>query len=463
MLLLLLTAAQASEAVTQATLAERLRTLTRLNTGGVVLVAEGEADRAALTALATAGSIPQLAMLTATSARPEEAAQAAAQAANVRCAVVLANPVVGMWRVTALGECAGVFAAAPLAELPASVAAVAPQVAVAAAPAGATEPLIAELVAMSGPARKARLAAELGTATDPDRLAALGQSLSVASQLDRHGRTDPSIVRLFLRAALSGDAGTRAAAVAAAVANGDPPMIGAAPPPTAATPTAAAPVPIPQPPPAAKPTDPEKLRAYKQRHLVRGALQFTVGASTQYGGYVKSVNTWGVSDGGGAPFGANDFAALVGDEATASRLRSEIQRAKGTAAGMWVATGALTVTAVVALASQQDHTLYDSDDGAYRDNTGNIVVFGLASSGALMTGLFAGLNPWWAQSRQQYIYRYYDPAAADRLIGGYNARLRAELGLTEAEVQGIDLQTRAPAARFDLALAPTGLVLRGTF
>ena len=51
----------------------------------------------------------------------------------------------------------------------------------------------------------------------------------------------------------------------------------------------------------------------------------------------------------------------------------------------------------------------------------------------------------------------YSPAEADRRIESFNATLRAELGLTEADVRDIELSTRSPSVP-TLAVTAFGVV-----
>ncbi len=139
---------------------------------------------------------------------------------------------------------AAALAASPRSAIPGLAAALPAPVTTAAWAAGVEEAVVR---APSWAARRAVITGELATA-DGERAGRLGQALAVLASLERTGRTDPSIVRLFLRASLADDATVRAAAVDAAMRAGDPPLAvstgaGAAPVSTASTaPVAPAPV-----------------------------------------------------------------------------------------------------------------------------------------------------------------------------------------------------------------------------
>jgi len=105
----------AADVVTQGELSSRARDLARLNMGGVVLVAETEADRPLIDARVADGVLPRFAVVTATVLDPAAAALAAATSTGTRCALLLSSPVQSMWKAAAFGECAGVFTETALA------------------------------------------------------------------------------------------------------------------------------------------------------------------------------------------------------------------------------------------------------------------------------------------------------------------------------------------------------------
>ncbi len=124
-MLTILGMAFALESFSQGTLAEQVKTLARLNQGGVAYVAANEGDRAVIAAALAVRALPEFPLVLADPAAADALARAtaAAASANVRCVLILASPVTGLWTVDAFGECSGAFPAAPL---PAPVAAPAP-------------------------------------------------------------------------------------------------------------------------------------------------------------------------------------------------------------------------------------------------------------------------------------------------------------------------------------------------
>jgi hypothetical protein len=216
-----------------------------------------------------------------------------------------------------------VSAVAPLAE-PAPV--VTPLVGP--APAAACAATLEDVVvaAPDWAARRDRVTAVFATA-DGDRAARLGQALAVLAHLERADRSDVSIVRLFVRAALADDPAIRAAAVDAASVFGDPPLLAVA----AGTPGAtsqsgatsqfAAPPCVTPPAPASA----EALRTYKARRLERSeftaaGLYYMPMNSGFYGRGFTSLHMWTVTDGGGERLRGDTFARLTGDREKLARF-----------------------------------------------------------------------------------------------------------------------------------------------
>jgi hypothetical protein len=171
--------------------------------------------------------------------------------------------------------------------------------------------------------------------------------------------------------------------------------------------------------------DPALLRKYRDQHLVRGPMNFTTGtfdASEGGVGYVATVNTWTVRDGGGAPHNTVTFAKAVGDTATVSRLDRQKKKATATAVVLAVA-GAGIVAGGLAM--------YDEDQS---------LAVPLIVTGVGFAVAFSAIwPPVVATQRRTLISTVYTPEAADKWIVSYNSALRARLGLTEADVQSIDL------------------------
>ncbi len=236
-----------------------------------------------------------------------------------------------------------------------------------------------------------------------------------------------------------------------------------------------APAPTPTPPvaPAPQGATPEKLRMYKARHLVRGPLNYVVPGVTTYssgvlgggaGHVAPSVQTtppvhvvsWGVFDGGGAPFSALQFAGVTGDEATGARLQAELERARTTTLAAGVAAGALAVVSFASFAMA-----FEEDDASQRPAA--LPLGAVSLIGATTAASVAVLASPLAQQRQRSVPRYYEPSAADSWIEKHNAKLREELGLSETDVQQIDLMSRRVEPTLQLAMAPGALVASATF
>ena len=203
--------------------------------------------------------------------------------------------------------------------------------------------------------------------------------------------------------------------------------------------------------------DPAKLREYQRSHLRRGASQQTIGVfptSPAAGGvaittgYVFTMDTWRVFDGGGTPYLPRDFAELTGDLATGSKLTRQ-RKATWISAGLMAGAG---VPMMVAGGIRADREIGDAV------NPG----LGLLVGGFLLTG-FSVLPPFGIYLYQADTASVYSPAEADRWIEQYNSALRARLGLSEQDVLGIDLQSRAPRLTVQPMLALAGVGLRGTF
>jgi hypothetical protein len=179
-----------------------------------------------------------------------------------------------------------------------------------------------------------------------------------------------------------------------------------------------------------------------------------------YAAPVTTVTTWGVNDGGGAPYTSSSFATAVGDSATMSALQQEKRRTRVTAGVLWAGTGALTLVGIVSAANILDEpewtdcSYLDEDyescldsvdaerDALYAHNTNAGVWTAVGFTGALTTATIALVLPPITRVRQQYVHRYYTPADADRWIESHNKKIRDELGLSDSDVQGIDLQSR---------------------
>jgi len=307
--------------------------------------------------------------------------------------------------------------------------------------------LIEALVALSDhAARIAAINRELAErATDSDAAARLTMALAVTSQLDTHARTDPSIVRLFLRAAMADDAQLRADALSAAAANGDPPI-------APSEPSLGGTITVDSGSPAAP--APQTLRDYSSRRLKRDTLSMTTGAvygsnGSTYGS-VSTTVTWGIYDGGGAPYNTANFAALVGDTETPQVLEERLRKGRARAWGLGLGGIAMTTVGSVMVSN-----------AGYDDDAALLGGITLATVGLVGACTFYA-PPLIARARNNMVAYNYTPDAADRWIQKYNSELREELGLSSEDTQEIDLQSRAPGWSVEpvVGLAYAGLNVR---
>lgn len=158
-------------------------------------------------------------------------------------------------------------------------------------------------------------------------------------------------------------------------------------------------------------------------------------------------------------------------------MEDDLSTARSLAGWCWAGVGAGGLLAVIGFASRPDYspTFCGHDDGAECDaeaaawereydaqETGASVAATIGVIGASAALLGAMVVPLTAKQKAQFIAEYYTTAEADRLIESCNAGLRAELSLSEADVQGIDLGGRAPVVpAVWIAVAPSGVVLSG--
>lgn len=122
----------------------------------------------------------------------------------------------------------------------------------------------------------------------------------------------------------------------------------------------------------------------------------------------------------------------MGDRATVARLTQDRRAATGWAVALGVSGG---VTMLASLGALNNPALGPGESGVA------FAVPFLLGTSLLTTGIVVPLV---VHADQQFVYRAYSTTDADAKIEAYNQRLREELGLSETDVQGIDLQTRAP-------------------
>ncbi|MEL6346338.1 MAG: hypothetical protein AAFV53_24720 [Myxococcota bacterium] len=262
-------------------------------------------------------------------------------------------------------------------------------------------------------------------ADDANAVAQLSNGLATMRALDAAQRTDPSLLRLFLMAAMSSDAPLRTQAITAATIGGDPPL--------------SAPQPI---------TDPRAQERYDRQRLRRDRLTVTSGYYSIYGGSISTYDTWSVYDGGGKPYTVREFAETVGDQRMIRRLKGKTRRAVlTTAAG----TGAMILGFGIAFS---EYSNADNTNGIEEDDldSGRFLTWSLIGTAGMGTAMIAGIVP---PIRRRYVSLFYEAHEADQLIDSYNERLRQDLGVTHT--------SRRPAVELTPTIGLAYIGLNGRF
>lgn len=312
-----------------------------------------------------------------------------------------------------------VVADAPEPEAPPAPAASAPAAPAAGTLADPWSDLVEEVVALEGAAaREERLTEELvARAGQADAADPLASALAVSRALDATDRADPTVLRLFLVAALDSEASTRASAVDAAEAGGDPPL------PARSERVARVPEPAPVPAtPPPEPASPASLRTYRSQYLKRDRLDLVSVTTTPQWTLVGQVNTWTVVQGGSVPLIPYTFATLVGDRSKAAALR----QSKSTHTA-WVVGLAGVGTA-----------MFVGGAGATLANLDSDATPGLVVMTVSLVPLTAMAFEAKALQRLKLFDHQYTVSEADRDIESYNSKLRDQLGLDEGATTEID-------------------------
>ena len=161
------------------------------------------------------------------------------------------------------------------------------------------------------------------------------------------------------------------------------------------------------------------MREYRSRRFVRLTLE--------------SGATWGIRDGGGAPYSAFTFAERIGDQGTLDLMRK--RRIAGTIIGFgFLGAGAGMFAGGMAVLAREI--------GASGDNDGAIVGGTVLFTTGFVFMLMAPGPRASAVGRQSYMAHYYTPEQADELIREHNEALGEELGLSREDVIQLDLQSR---------------------
>ena len=288
------------------------------------------------------------------------------------------------------------------------------------------------------PARRQALAAAM--ASDPEHTVRAAEAMAVVTQLETTDRTDPSVVRFFLEAALSDDADTRTAAIDAASRRGDPPRAVV----VVVTTEVIHDRPAEPVAPAAAPAPFDRLgalRAYNARHLARGVSSSP--SAAPFPPTLKSAPPWAIYQGGSALLTTAQFADAVSDASLLEHLRDQ-------RTGSRIGGGALVVGG--ALIGAAGFGMLDTDDPTAPALL--VGAGGLALAGGI--GWIAGVP-----AAQRRVDRYYRVDVADVQIEVYNAELRSTLGVSEEDALPIDLQAAGPTVTPWVSVGSLGVA--GTF
>lgn len=279
-----------------------------------------------------------------------------------------------------------------------------------------TTGLIDEVVALSTPeARRARITEEMTATSDPGSLAQLSSALVVLAQLDATGRSDPTVIRMFLASATDPDPVVRAQAEAAARAGGDPPQLAA----------------IPGSGPPSAGTLADAIRVYQRDHLYRDKLQYTV--TTGYANYyaaslsTQNVFAWAIYDGGGHMLSTPEFFDRVGDSRGKRRYHAGMARRTSLGTTLTIAGTAALAVGMGAMFSAVSEDVPDSMLW---------VGTGVAVAGSVPFGVGIGQFVF-NRRHKQFVYTEYEIDEADALVEDYNDDLLDQLGLQAADVTHI--------------------------
>jgi len=193
------------------------------------------------------------------------------------------------------------------------------------------------------------------------------------------------------------------------------------------------------------------MREYRSRRLVRDALSITSGNAQS----VSTVVTWGIKDGGGAPYSALTFAMRVGDQPTLDLMKKRRVGATATGFVFLGAGAAMFVGGLVVFKKLDEEVLWGDEPliaGTIVFSTG--IVFMCMAPGPLLA----------ERIRQSYLANFYAPERADELIREYNEALGEELGLSREDVLQLDVHgsrarpVRRPWAMPMLSFGAVGVV-----
>ncbi len=328
----------------------------------------------------------------------------------------------GGWSVTMVGDCSFEPGGVEVVEEEAGAPTPAPST-TAVAPAAPS--LLDDLMALpSHAARLELLGARMGeTAGDPDASGRLSQATAVVLGLQRTERSDPSVLRFFLEAALCDDPTLRAQAVQAASSGGDPPRLSAAQvEEVQQTPVTA----------EAKASLDDAVKAYERDCLWIGDNGVRVQAYIgPYGGWANVTEEWSVYRGRSRyHLDARSFATKMNDRTVLRTLDAEAQRVKKIQPLFYGITGALTVAQIV-VAATAGSSSYDAQFG---DHPAHFLP-ALAATPFLSIAI---VMPIYYGNKKDEVRSYYTKSHAASKIGRYNNTLRDEHGLTKEDLEEAD-------------------------
>ena len=136
-----------------------------------------------------------------------------------------------------------------------------------------------------------------------------------------------------------------------------------------------------------------------------------------------TINTWGITDGGGAQYTPRRFARAVGDRGMVRRLADGRKKSIVGSAVLGVGGAVVTLIGVALISS----AARNATGGSLANRTGGIVVVGIGAT-ALTTCYLPFVM---TRSRQQWVSNYYTPRLADQHVESFNEDLRVELGIDE--------------------------------
>jgi len=266
-----------------------------------------------------------------------------------------------------------------------------------------------------------------GVAGDAELSSRLGQAMAVLSALDRAQRDDPTVVRFFLRGALSDDGEIRAQTLQAATSDGDPPQVGD----DALAYTFSTPVASDlsiELPPLYQDRSPLAMayKEYHRKHMVRGttALRFdNVGRPVH-----KKRPTWKwVVYRGHTSLSPKGFALQVGDRAMLRRLEHDTQQVRMISNILFGVVGVAVVGELALIAAHSDRDPYEDPSLLVLPMT--VIIPALP---------WAIVMPFKVSKDQKWTFNYYSTTKASGLIRAHNDELQDDLGITDEQMKALD-------------------------